>query len=95
MLHNKQLAIHSCQPRNTKKGQKMSEIIPLRLQKETDEDESRYHNKEAANFRQEIINHQIKMFLDQGGKITKLPAYDGLNVTGQTKTTPYARNYKP
>lgn len=72
----------------------MSGPIPLRLQKETDEDKARYYNKEAANFRQEVINHQVKFFLESGGKITKLPAYDGLNVEGQTETSIYGRKYK-
>jgi len=54
----------------------MSNRIPLRLTKETDEDKAAYYNKDAANFRQEIINHQVRFFLEQGGKITKLPAYD-------------------
>lgn len=36
--------------------------IPLRLQKETDEDKATYYNREAAEQRQETISDQIDAF---------------------------------
>ena len=57
-------------------GESMNTPSPLRLSKETDEDKSAYYNKEAASHRQELVNHQVSMYLERGGKITRLPAYD-------------------
>lgn len=72
----------------------MNQPNPIRLNNETPEEKARYYNKEAANFRQEMINHQVKFFLESGGKITKLPAYDDLSVEWQTETSIYGRKYK-
>ena len=54
----------------------MNKPIPLRLTKESDEDKSNYYNREAATIRRTFIEHQVKMYVASGGKITKLPAYD-------------------
>jgi len=51
--------------------------IPLRLQKETDEDKAKYYNKEAAAARRQTLNEQIDAFFAIGGKVTKLKSYDG------------------
>jgi hypothetical protein len=45
---------------------------PIRLNNETPEEKAKYYNKDAANIRREQIKHQVKMFLDRGGKITKV-----------------------
>ena len=62
----------------------MNHPLPMRLNKETEEEKT-YYNKKAAHERHAIIDHQVKMFLERGGKITKLPSYDdNLGARGKT-----------
>ena len=34
------------------------------------------YSKQASHMRREVIDHQVKTFLERGGTITKLPDYD-------------------
>ncbi len=52
------------------------QIMSIRLQSETDEQKTKYYNKESAHKRQKELSTHVDKFLANGGEITKLPHYD-------------------
>lgn len=44
--------------------------------KNQSQEKPNHNTKESACVRRSLIEHQTKMYLERGGKITKLPDYD-------------------